>query len=135
MCRVNFSGNWAPTMEWRQHCRDSTTVLTDGVVTTIIRDSSVTSTLSLTVHSIVHSNSLCNLSCKTYFTRNISNTNTAIAYNVPDYSYIWNFYESQGTTMFCSETAIDHNSPSEGSRKSQTSYNSSINLLIHTLGQ
>ena len=88
-CRVNFSGNWAPTMEWRQHQINAdinegrlVSIVADTVV---IQNSSITSTLIVLIDSTNYDSYY---SCRTYFTWHNGKLKTN-ATNVPDFNYTW----------------------------------------------
>lgn len=88
-CRVNFKGNWEPTMEWRQHSlnvdNDEGRLVSDETVTHVIENVSITSTLTVLVDSTNYDSYY---SCRTYFTWNNGKLKTN-ASNVPDFAHTW----------------------------------------------
>ena len=82
-CYVLFRGNWAPVMEWSQ---DSAThpVADLDVVNQTIRNVSVTSTLTVSMEQIKHSQ----YTCTTKFIASM-NPMSINASNVPYYTFTW----------------------------------------------
>ena len=86
-CRVNFRGNWPPTMEWRQHQVNAHEVRLDSNVadTVVIQNSSITSTLTVLIDSTNYDSCY---SCRTYFTWHNGKLRTN-ATNTPDFNHTW----------------------------------------------
>src|SRR6218665_506708 len=88
-CRVNFRGNWAPTMEWRQHQVNAdineSRLVSNVADTVAIPNSSITSTLTVLIDS---TNYESYYSCRTFFTWHNGKLRTN-ATNVPDFSHTW----------------------------------------------
>jgi len=86
-CRVNFTGNWAPTMEWRQH--QVNTDINEGRlvsdVAEVIRNSSITSTLVVLIDSTNYGSYY---SCRTFFTWHNGKLRTN-ATNIPDFNHTY----------------------------------------------
>ena len=82
-CHVIFGGNWAPVMVWSQD--NATHSVADlDVVDQTIRNDSVTSTLTLSMDQIKHSQ----YTCTTKFIASMKPTSTN-ASNVPEYTFTW----------------------------------------------
>ena len=80
-CSVNYSGSWAPVMNWQQ---DGGPVIIAGVVNKAVPYKSVTSSLTVLVTKIVTGSKF---SCTTYFSE--ENKPITRAANVPVFSYVW----------------------------------------------
>src|SRR6218665_3234207 len=88
-CRVQFRGNWPPTMEWRQHQVntgiDKGRLVSDVADTVVIQNSSITSTLIVLIDSTNYDSYY---SCRTFFTWHNGKLRTN-ATNVPDFNHMW----------------------------------------------
>src|SRR6218665_2240889 len=88
-CRVSFRGNWAPTMEWRQHQVNAgineERLVSDMVDTVVIQNSSITSILIVLINSTNYDSYY---SCRPFFTWHNGKLRTN-ANNVPDFNHTW----------------------------------------------
>ena len=95
-CSVNYSGNWAPVMKWRQ---DGGPVITVGVVDDTVPYKRVTSSLTVLVTRNVTGSKF---SCTTYFSADNKPAAT-IADNLPSYSFTWispdQYFKSSYSTL------------------------------------
>lgn len=81
-CTVTYSGNWTPSMEWRQEgCQEA---LYAGVNTRVENDT-VISTLIVSTNA---TNNFTRYTCTTRFDKRHKPSSTT-ATNVPNYSHIW----------------------------------------------
>lgn len=80
-CSIEFRGNWAPAMEWKEHSNDGDEILSVGVNVVTIRNQSVTSTLAMKVQEGSR-----NYTCTTKFDISGKPSKTT-ASNVPNYTY------------------------------------------------
>jgi len=82
-CSIEFRGNWAPTMEWKEQRNDGEEVLSVGVNTVTVPNHRVTSTLVTKVQEGSR-----NYSCSTKFDISGKSPYTT-ATNIPDYNRVW----------------------------------------------
>lgn len=82
-CSIEFRGNWAPTMEWKEQSNDGEKVLTLEVNTVTVPNQSVTSTVVMKVQKGIR-----NYTCTTKFAIGGKPLHTT-ATNVPDYNRVW----------------------------------------------
>lgn len=83
-CRIKFRGNWAPTMEWKEHSSHGEEVISVGVKTVTVPNQHVTSTLVMPMQEDSRS-----YTCTTKFDTSGKPRNTAT--NVPDYNRYWTY--------------------------------------------
>lgn len=81
-CSVNYSGSWAPVMQWQLNTE--TGVIAD-IQNVTVPYTSVLYTLALTAHRRMNG---MTFSCITYFSVANKPTNTT-ATNVPEYKFTW----------------------------------------------
>src|SRR6218665_1726022 len=82
-CSIEFRGNWAPTMEWKEHMSDGEIILSMGVNTVTVPNGRVTSSLVMGVQR-----GRRNFACTTKFDISGKPVRTT-ATNVPDYFRVW----------------------------------------------
>src|SRR6218665_603987 len=92
-CSIEFRGNWAPTMEWKEQTSHGEIVLSVGVNTITVPDERVTSSLVMEVQR-----GRRNFACTTKFDISGKPVRTT-ATNIPEYNKTWvssMFPKSQG---------------------------------------
>ena len=83
MCRITYSGNWAPVMRWLNSVTRHN--FTDDDITSTNINTMVTSQLTVAASAGLHRSQIV---CVTYFTEPSTSLLTT-ATNMPSYTYTW----------------------------------------------
>ena len=84
MCRITYSGNWAPVMRWFNSVTRRN--FTDDDITLTTDNTTVTSQLTVTASADLHSSEIV---CVTYFDAQSSNSLPTNATNIPSFRNVW----------------------------------------------